>query len=207
MRRTVGLLCLTLLIAAPVAPAWAAPSDRTPGAETIQIALTVFLTNDHRGAPTMYFGGSFAFDVLEAYGFAGRAKCHRHDSHGSREVACVGMATGEEVAPPAYYMDPLLQRAHVEFDQGRWHHVMDWESDELPEASQRVKPRHSTVQAFVDSSSHGRICGRRFTQRRDHPLSILIEGAFANVTVRGIHVSRTSDGAIHVRASFPSGRS
>ena len=206
MRRTIGVLCLALLIAAPAAPGLAAPADRTPDAEAIQIALTVFLTKGHGGPPTMYFGGSIAFDVLEAYGFAGRAKCHQHESHGSKQVSCVGLATGEEVAPPAYYMDPLLQRAHVEFDQGKWHHVMDWQSDELPETSQRVKPRHATVEAFVDSSSHGRICGRRFTQRRDQPLSVLIEAAFANVTVDGIHISRTPDGAVRVRATFPANR-
>jgi hypothetical protein len=198
MRRLIGVLTAALLVL-PATAGRAAPAQDSPGGGTIQAAITMFFHVDGRGLPLMYFGGAIAFDVVDASGFAGRARCHENTRHGKRIVVCAGSATGVELGPTDFSMDPLLREAHVAFDQGKYHESMDWSNDMPPQTDFGVDTYGAGVQVFSEADASGRILGYDFSERRDHPLGFLTEGASANVSSNGVHVRRSADGVVHVR--------
>jgi hypothetical protein len=181
----------------------AAPADRLPPVGTIQIALTVFLRDGGQGLPTLYFGGGFAFDVTDIFGFAGRGRCHKHTDHGESSMACRASATGVPLLPPDFFMDPLLQRGHVGFEDGRYNQTMEWENDEFPAADPTTRGHRVGFKAFTDARSSGRIFGYKYSERRDDPLSLLYESVDAYVAVNGMHIRTLPDGRVFLKATFP----
>ena len=121
-------------------------------------------------------------------------------------MTCHASATGVPVAPPFYYMDPLLQRAHVEFDHGGWHQTMDWQSDDLPRVRYGGNGKHTVVNVSSDADSSGRLFSHDYAERKDDVISFLLEALWANVTVDGAHVRVSPDGTVHLTATFPVGQ-
>ena len=202
MRRTIGALAAALLLI-PAGATLAAPAEEAPGAGTNQAALSLFLHMDGHRLPVMYFAGAIAYDVAEVYGVAGKARCTVATRRGETVMVCSAIATPVQIAPTDFSMDPLLREAHVAFDQGRWHHIVDWTNDKGFEPDYGTDPKAAGVVAFAEAESSGTIFNYDFSQRRDHPFGLLIETVSARATVDGVRIRTAPDGRVHVTMTLP----
>jgi hypothetical protein len=200
MRRTIGALAVALLMV-PVGAVLAAPAD--PGAGTNQAAVSLFLQMDGHRLPVMYFAGAIAYDVAEVYGVAGKARCTLATRHRETVMVCSAVGSPVAIEPTDFSMDPLLREAHVAFDQGRWHHIVDWTNDKGFQPDYRADPSGTGVIAVAEAESSGTIFNYDFSQRRDHPFGLLLETASARVTVDGVRVRTAPDGTVHVSLTRP----
>lgn len=202
MRRTIGALAAALLLT-PLGAAVAAPAERDPGAGTTQAAVSLFLHMDGHRLPVMYFAGAIAYDVAEVYGIAGKSRCGVRTHRGETVMVCSAVASPVQIAPTDFSMDPLLREAHVAFDQGRWHHIVDWTNDRPFEPGYAADPKGTGVGAFSEAESSGTIFNYDFSQRRDHPFGMLIEEASARVTAGGMRLRTGPGGRVHVSTIVP----
>jgi hypothetical protein len=202
MRRLVGVLAAALLVV-PAGAGIAAPAEEGPGAGTAQAAVSVFLQSDGHRLPVMYFAGAITYDVVDAYGIAGKARCIVKTRKHVMTMICTAVATPVQIPPTDFSMDPLLREAHVAFDQGRWHHSVDWTNDRGFTPDYGTNPGGAGVVAFAEAKSSGTIFNYDFSQQRDHPYALLIETAAARVAANGVHLRTSADGLVHLSVRFP----
>jgi hypothetical protein len=202
--RKLLITAVAALLVVPAAGSLAASRDDRTGAELHRVALTAFLHHSRSGPPMLYFAGGMSFDLLDDVAFVGRGPCHREERRGRKVWACRASGRGTSVLPPDYYMDPLLQTAHLEVRRGGFDHVVDWTGKGEPDVHYGGGLGDAVVYAYNNATATGRLFGDRFsTKRADHAMSLLGEFVFATVETNGLQVRMDDEGRVHVDAAFP----
>ncbi|HEY7875569.1 MAG TPA: hypothetical protein VIG64_10665 [Actinomycetota bacterium] len=202
MRKTL----LAALAAALVLPTsvQAMPVDRAD-VVTHRYAITAFMDHDGPGAPVLYFAGGMGFDGQD-FAFAGRGPCRRVEQRGRKVWRCRASARGVPVLPTGYYMDPLLQVAHMEHERQGFSHSVDWTGSGKPELSYGGNGRLTILSVTNGARASGRLFGKRFTAKGRHAFNFMGEGAFVWLATGGLRVSVADDGRVRAIARFPAGR-
>jgi hypothetical protein len=201
--RKLMISALVAILALPAAASQAMPARSNTGLDVIRMALTSFLEHPRHGAPTMYFGAGLSWGLGDDQAFVGQGPCQRREHRGHKYWSCRASARGVRVLPTGYYMDPLLQTAHIEVSRGGFEHSVDWTGRGKPEISYGGTLGNAVVFAFNNARATGKLFGHRFSPRSAHAVSFLGEFAFASVVAPGLDVHVDDDGVMHVHALVP----
>jgi hypothetical protein len=197
-------LAIAALVAVLLLPAAAqAIPVRDGGVDVVRLALTSFIDKPHRGAPTMYFGGAIAFNVGDDNAFVGYGPCVRKQRRGRHYWSCHASARGVPVLAPDFYMDPLLQTAHLQIRHKGFEHTIDWAGRGSPDVAYGGSVTSNTVFASNRADATGRVFGHRFSPKSYHASSFLAELVFGFVALPGMDVRVTPDGTVHVHSLVP----
>ena len=202
--RKLLIIATAALLAVPAAASSAAPETRRAGADVIRMAFASFLHHPRDGgAPTLYFGAGLGFNLGDDHAFAGRGPCHRKEHRGRRFWSCSASARGVRVLPTGFYMDPLLQRAHIELERGGFRHAMDWIGKGDPSLGFGGGSRTALVAATNNARAAGRLFGHRFPAKHARSWSFLAELAFVHVQTDTTDIRLGRDGRLHVTVLMP----
>ena len=205
MRKLLAL-AIAALLAAPAAVSTAGPRVPDSGAELFRMAFTSFLRHPRDGgAPSVYFGAALGFNVGDDHGFAGRGPCHREERRGRKYWSCSASARGVRVLPTGFYMDPLLQAGHLEFEHKGYNHTVDWTGRGDPNLMYGGGSRSGAVSLSNRASATGRLFGYRFSSKRDRAFGFLAEAAFAWVATDSAEIWMDRDGRLHAHVLVPAG--
>lgn len=203
--RKLSIAALVALLVIPAAGSQAAHARRDGGVDLFRFSLTSFLDGSRGDSPTLYFGAGMSMQLGEDLAFAGRGPCRRVERRGRKGWSCRASARGIPVLPTGYYMDPLLQTAHIELSTQGYEHSVDWTGKGEPNISYAGDAGDAVVYAFNNASATGRLFGRRFSTKRDRASSFLGEFLWASARVDNVDFRLGDDGVMHVRAFFPAG--
>ena len=199
MRRATFLLLLALVSGA--LPAFASEPGADLGGGQMAEAFWVDLREG-----TFYFAEGFrvvSSDVPESYVVIGKGRCTRHRMGGGTLVSCSGKGVIKEASVDEFFIDPVLQSAHINMKVAGKQQTVDWVAEDPPTANWNASLAEyggyldMTVGAFASASGH--VLGQDLRTTTFDDLAFLVEGGGVAV----YNFQPRDDGTVRVKVSFP----